>query len=127
MSKSCTKRILKDFIVLKFSFSCMNMVCSNLFKKRKLIVLYIGFHIQKRVSFQKRELSIFVSAIEIVHLWQNLRTFIVPYICLSEKRCSKDENFHSFESECFCQSLGETRTWCLCPRVLDIVCELRCN
>jgi len=54
----------------------------NLFKKRKHNFGCIGFNIEKLGELSKREnRAFFVSVIEIVQLWQNLRAFIIPYIC----------------------------------------------
>ena len=88
-----------------------NTVFSQLFKKRRNIVLSISFPIEKKCELSKRkEKPSLESVIEILHTLPSLRTSIVPYISLSEKRCSKVIIFHSFVSECFCPSLSETGT-----------------
>ena len=74
----------KDFKRFYWSFLFVHKHGFNLLKKRNFIIWLIGFHYWENcVSFLREKTEYFESVIEIVQLWQNLRAFIILYICLS--------------------------------------------
>ena len=102
----------KDFKRFYWSFLFLHKHGFNLLKKRNFIILTYRFSYWKNcVSFLREKTEYFESVIEIIQLWQNLRVFIIPYICLSRSVVvRRRKNFHSFEECVFCPSLGGTRT-----------------
>jgi len=117
MSKPCTSCVFIDLIskICKVYFSLYNTVwLTNLFKKRRNIVLNIGFQIEKKCELptEKRK----TKSWECDWAYSSfgiLKTSIVPYISLSEKHCCKVIIFHSFESEWFCPNLGDKDGECV--------------
>jgi len=99
--KPCTKCVLYRFYFLKYSkFSppSKTQFSHNLFKKRRNIVLYIGFSnwAKKVWAFKEKRKPRLESVIEIFQTIGILKSSIVPYISLREKHCSKVIIFHLF-------------------------------
>jgi len=106
--KPCAKRILYGFYFwyIKSFLFLIKLDFTKFFKKRRNIVLCIGFSIEKRCELSKRKenrvLRVWLRSFKSWHL----RTSMVPYMSLSKKRFSKVIIFLLFLSEWFCPSLG---------------------
>jgi len=65
------------------------MIFAQIYLRKEVEIFWASVFILRKLCelSKERKSSIFVSAIEIAQLWQNLTAFIVPYIHLSQKHC----------------------------------------